>query len=281
MPSSTQQGILTGSLVHFFSPSEAAHQLYYYLNSCGYYYCSPGYEVDRQAHGDFMLLYVFQGKLSITSEGRTLVADKGKAAFIDCHKPFEYHSVGGLEFAWVHFDGVNTAQLHDYITAKLRSSFVFPMDVNFGQDIAAIATIQDRRLVLEAEYSRYLYNLLTEMSGAAGRSIPDVCQNPVLNAAMEYIDANIEKDFSVKDVAGHVGMSPYHFSRFFKQMTGNSPHDYVVLCRINKAKHLLQTTGHSVKEIAFMVGYNSVSNFITSFNAKVGISPSRFRKYPI
>ena len=85
----------------------------------------------------------------------------------------------------------------------------------------------------------------------------------------------------VQAVAEAVSLSPSHFSRQFKAHTGYSPYEYIVLRRIDKAKHLLTSTQLSVKEIAYNTGYNSEENFIHSFQKNVGISPGLFRKYPI
>ena len=64
----------------------------------------------------------------------------------------------------------------------------------------------------------------------------------------------------------------------FRSRTGYSPHEYIVLRRIDEAKSLLHTTALSVKEIAFRVGYHSEVNFISSFTAKTGVSPAAFRR---
>ena len=86
---------------------------------------------------------------------------------------------------------------------------------------------------------------------------------------------------SVETVAASVSLSPSHFSRLFKARTGYSPHEYIVLRRIDEAKSLLHTTSLSVKQIAFRVGYHSEVNFISSFTAKTGMSPAAFRRMPL
>ena len=73
-------------------------------------------------------------------------------------------------------------------------------------------------------------------------------------------------------------MSPSHFSRVFKQQTGFSPYDYVLIVRLNRAKELLQRTSMTVSEIAYETGFNSESNFIYFFTTNVGISPGKFRR---
>jgi len=76
-------------------------------------------------------------------------------------------------------------------------------------------------------------------------------------------------------------MSQYHFSRLFKRECGYSPHEYIILVRINRAKHLLKTTDLPVKIIAQNVGYQNVTTFTNAFSNRVGLSPSAFRRYPV
>ena len=86
---------------------------------------------------------------------------------------------------------------------------------------------------------------------------------------------------TLNDVAAYANMSLYHFSRLFKRDCGYSPHEYIILTRLNRAKHLLKTTDLAIKVIAQKVGYQNVSSFTNAFTARVGISPTLFRKYSI
>lgn len=73
-------------------------------------------------------------------------------------------------------------------------------------------------------------------------------------------------------------MSTTHFSRVFKQQTGFSPYDYVLMMRLNKAKELLLKTDMYIAEIAYETGFNSEANFVYCFKNIEGISPGKFRK---
>ena len=99
--------------------------------------------------------------------------------------------------------------------------------------------------------------------------------------AIRFMNRSLAQPISVQQVAEAVSLSPSHFSRQFKSQTGFSPYEYIVLRRIDRAKHLLTSTDLSVKEIAYKAGYGSEENFIHSFQKNVGISPGLFRKHPI
>ncbi len=72
-------------------------------------------------------------------------------------------------------------------------------------------------------------------------------------------------------------MSPSHFSYRFKRAFGESPHQYLLTRRLERAAALLRTSDWSVADICFAVGWNSVGSFTTSFRRIVGSSPLAYR----
>jgi len=72
-------------------------------------------------------------------------------------------------------------------------------------------------------------------------------------------------------------MSAYHFARMFKDSTGYSPHQYIVQCRVNRAKELLVDTKLPITDVAFEVGYRTQSHFTTAFGRLAGMTPAAFR----
>ena len=98
-----------------------------------------------------------------------------------------------------------------------------------------------------------------------------------LRRAIEYVHDNLASDISFRDVAAHVKMSAYHFARMFKQSTGQSPHNYIVRCRIERAKALLVEDRWPISDIALEVGYKSQSHFTVCFGRLAGVTPAAFR----
>ena len=101
--------------------------------------------------------------------------------------------------------------------------------------------------------------------------------NDAVAQAVRFIDSHLTEELPVRSIAAHVNLSTSHFSRIFRASTGFSPHEYIMLHRIDEAKSLLHSTGLSVSEIAFRVGFRSEVNFIAAFRSKTGQSPTQFR----
>lgn len=100
-----------------------------------------------------------------------------------------------------------------------------------------------------------------------------------LQQAIEYIHEHLEQNLSITEMAQILQMSPYYFSRLFKQSTGLSPHQYLLKCRIEHAKQLLKTTSLAIAAIATQAGFVDQSHLARHFKRQVGILPSQFRAY--
>lgn len=91
------------------------------------------------------------------------------------------------------------------------------------------------------------------------------------------IHERLDEPLMLQDMAEIAQLSPYHFNRVFRQVTGIPPSKFQAALRVQAAKRLLITTQLSVTEICFMVGYNSLGTFTRSFTELVGLSPSQLR----
>ncbi|MGE0333827.1 MAG: helix-turn-helix domain-containing protein [Gammaproteobacteria bacterium] len=98
-----------------------------------------------------------------------------------------------------------------------------------------------------------------------------------LRRVVDYIEAHLADDISLRDLAAQAGLSTHHFGEAFKASTGTSPHRYLVERRIRRAKELLLGAEQSIAEIAISVGFASHSHFTDNFRKLTGTTPSRFR----
>ncbi len=98
-----------------------------------------------------------------------------------------------------------------------------------------------------------------------------------LRHTIEYINDNLSLDLSLNVFAAMLGMSPYYFERLFKQSVGLTPHQYILHCRIERAKQLLRTTQQPIMEIAYQVGCKNHSHFSKLFRKLTGVSPKTYR----
>lgn len=95
--------------------------------------------------------------------------------------------------------------------------------------------------------------------------------------ARNIVDRDYARRLTVEDLARHARMSKFHFIRAFKSETGRTPHQYLRAQRIDRAKHLLETTPMPVTEICEQVGFESLGSFSALFRRLTGASPAAYR----
>ena len=278
-----ETGTCSGSDLYFSTPSEYARRMLFYMSTCGYYYTNYDYRIEREDYHNYMLFYICDGRLSLRSGSQTMVASAGQVGFLNCHEPHEYHTIGNTEFVWLHLDGSNTADFYQQ-AVQMHGGFVF--DTPYAEQIKngiyeIVFAFRNEQTLSEVRLSQKLYTLLTAMVDTASQEAGQTEENDTVSKAMHFIQEQYMNPISLLDVATHVNMSQFHFFRLFRKDCGYSPHEYLILTRLNRAKHLLKTTGLPVKVIAQKVGYQNVSSFTNPFTDRVGISPTLFRKYSI
>ena len=90
-----------------------------------------------------------------------------------------------------------------------------------------------------------------------------------------YIEANLtDSDLNVETIGAELGLSRVQLYRKVKALTGQSPVELLRTARLNKGRQLLQTTGKTVSEVAYEVGFTAPSYFTKCFKDEFGISPS-------
>lgn len=100
----------------------------------------------------------------------------------------------------------------------------------------------------------------------------------IIRNAKRYIEDNFDKDISLDDVSRVVNISPYYFSKVFKEESGLNFIEYLTNIRIEKAKELLENSGLSIKEICLSCGYTDPNYFSRSFKKNVGVTPTEYKE---
>ena len=98
-----------------------------------------------------------------------------------------------------------------------------------------------------------------------------------IDRAKQFISENYCGDISLDDIAEASCVSPFHFSRVFKNNTGFSPHQYLLEIRMNNARRLLFDSTLNISDVGYAAGFSNPDYFVTLFKKKTGLTPSKFR----
>jgi AraC family transcriptional regulator len=98
-----------------------------------------------------------------------------------------------------------------------------------------------------------------------------------LRTIKELVHAKIEDELTLIEMAQSVELSPAHFSRMFRESTGETPHQFVLRNRIERAKEMLRAPGARVLDVAVACGFKTQQHFARVFRHVCGTSPTEYR----
>jgi AraC-like DNA-binding protein len=117
---------------------------------------------------------------------------------------------------------------------------------------------------------------VSETRSRASRA-PTASDERRVSATLRFIESNLAESLPLPRLASGARMSEFHFLRVFKQVTGVTPHQYILRSRLREAAVRLKMRSNDVLEIALDTGFPDLSNFNHAFRTEFGVSPARFR----
>jgi len=178
-------------------------------------------------------------------------------------------------------------ELHgcDAAEAEIVSRFTFQDPLLEQLALAIAAKLRDRnaedRLYIDAIGQMMAMHLaLYYSSSSRSPRTPRTASIPSwkVRRLIEFIEENLGGDLSLEAISAQVGISPLYLSRTFKTAIGQSPHQYVLGRRIERAKDLLRNTDLPIAEVALSVGFSSQPHLSTWFVRRVGVTPAVYRR---
>ncbi|HEX8887645.1 MAG TPA: helix-turn-helix domain-containing protein [Pyrinomonadaceae bacterium] len=145
------------------------------------------------------------------------------------------------------------------------------MEEEAGQEIVLGALVEQLTVYLLRHHSNVRRSEELELSrvGLVDRRI---------RRAIELMHAHMNRELPLEEIAAAAYLSPFHFARLFKKLTGTSPHAYLGNLRVARSQSLLAETDLSISEVSARVGYSSPSHFTKAFRQTTGLTPRAFRK---
>lgn len=110
------------------------------------------------------------------------------------------------------------------------------------------------------------------------RAVPSTPLSRHLLRARDLVDSRYADPLDLGALARAAHVSPRHFSRSFRRTFGETPYQYLLTRRLERARYLLRTTDMPVGEVCLAVGFTSVGSFTTTFRRHVGKSPTAYRR---
>jgi len=129
------------------------------------------------------------------------------------------------------------------------------------------------------EYVNFCFGHLLATFIYANRTSDDLADesSPAVRRALHFLERNLHKKLSLRQIASEVGYSPTYFTTLFRKETNYAPLSYFSHLKVLKACEFLDYTRMKVKEISFQLGYSDPYYFTRDFKKKMGMSPRQYR----
>ncbi|BBI35381.1 AraC family transcriptional regulator [Cohnella abietis] len=176
-----------------------------------------------------------------------------------------------------------------FITPIIQNRILFQNYISKDEEVtqcmhAIIRELDNKELGYELSVKSYLYQLLSILVRKYLATLTELDQYRLrlkelerLSPVFAYIDENYQDKLTVQLLADHIGLSRFHFSRLFKQVTDKSLVEFINLVRINKSESLLRNTRMNISEIALATGFSDIYYFSRTFKRMKKVSPTNWR----
>ncbi len=259
-----------------YPPEPAQHPLRY-LRAW-----KKGPRARRVLDAEFQLHYVTRGQgLFYQGAGRSWSIGAGTVFLLFPGVPHWYapEKKVGWDEHWVGFSGDYPMSLlqHGFISSRRPVLHVglYESLMDGFQDLVDIA--QSEPPAFQQRLGALIVNLIAQIRSFAKERKLGADAEDIMRRARFRLIENLHAPLDVEEFARELGLDYASFRKLFKAYTGLSPYQYFLQLKIHRARHLLQEDSLSVKEVAFMLGFDNQYYFSRIFKKKTGCSPSNWQ----
>ena len=253
-----------------------------YPLATGYYETAYQHYMSRQRHDDNILIYCFAGKGHLEAGGYNQQINAGELILLPSGTGHRYWADPSDPWSiyWCHFSGVQAAEYLQQIGPRDSASVI-----SIGQLPALIAQFQTFLQATSNGFStlamvhaaNMLKQLLTYLAVIVSQDQHQGKNVFNVEEIQAFMLQNLDKKLNLDTLSSQAGLSKFHFSKKYQQVTGYSPIKHLIKMRMEYARYLVETSDSPIGEVAAKVGLDDPLYFSRQFKQVFGISPQFFR----
>lgn len=238
----------------------------------------PKYHMRMHWHKDYELIHITSGSFHLTLNGISYDIKSGQSVFIP-GGIIHSGTPDNCRYECIVFSAsmlYSTQKCRSLIKSHIKSPVIYDQNRDIDDIFKLVIT---QPFGFELTVVSKLYSVVT----AAFQPQPDTPvpidkKTDKIKEAISLIEQNYNKKIALDDMARACHMSPNYFSRLFKDMTGETPFEYINNYRIEAACEMLASGSDSITEVCYSCGFNDLSYFIHIFKKHKGMSPKAYAK---
>ena len=188
----------------------------------------------------------------------------------------------GWKEYWVTFDGF---QPQNFMQHKILSPDKPVLEIGFNETLIQLyhhilELLEEETIGYREIIASLTYQIIAQVHATErGRQFGSKEIETVVKKAKIYLVENIDKAVDFEQLASELNVGYSWFRRMFRHYTGLAPCQYLLQLKLNKAKELLSETSLPIKQISWMIGFESQYYFSKYFKKKLGVSPTQWRQF--
>lgn len=254
-----------------------------YLYNIGHQKCEPSHQYGPSIREDYVLHFIVRGSGTFIVEGTKYKLSKGDFFLLrpSVVTDYEASAIDPWEYYWIGFNGSKAEEILRYLKIDAASHVGKAQDEVLVLD--RFKQIFQPNLIANANQlfiQRYLYDILSVFHSEVVQADSTAEEKRRYSYSfVTYVKHYYQKtDLKISEIAKAFGLNNSYFSQVIKQEMGMTPNEYLSFFRMEESVNLLVRSNKSVKEIAFLVGYDNPLTFSRAFKNYHGMSPLDYRK---
>ncbi len=248
-------------------------------------------------HSHLEILYVISGTALFECNGVPYEVREGGIVIVnsnDIHygsslsDELHYH-VLITDLSLLHSQRLDSAEAK-FITPITQNHILFQNHITDDRELqdnllALAKELEDKQIGYELSVKSYLYRIMTVLLRSYVDKVLNEDQYMLrirsldrFTQVFQYIEEHNAEQIRVERLAGLAGLSRFHFSRLFKELTNQTLTEYIRSIRLKKAEYLLRNSAMNISEIAIATGFHDIYYFSRIYKAHKAIPPSEARK---
>lgn len=252
-----------------------------YPTASGYYPTARGHRMQRAEHLNHLIFYCIAGKGTLMIGDKKFRIRSGDFIFLPKGRSHAYKADAKDPWTiyWVHFDGALAEDfyLHTQMTSPRINIGVQPRVVRVFDGLMDLRR-SGYQLAEFIQGCHQLQALLSYVALLVRQRNPHAGKSLNWERIRALMQEHVHGQLNLDALAGEARLSKYHFSKKFKAFTGQSPIQYFINMKMQRACYLLDSTQQSVKQLAGALGYDDAYYFSRLFKKVIGLSPAQYRQ---